>query len=136
MKYKFIDDLTSDVMFEAFGKDLKELFENSAEAMMSVICQIGRVGGSQSREVELAGKDEKDLLLNWLQELIALVDTEDMFFSGFDVREISPTGMKATVYGEEADPKKGETVVKAVTYYKFLVEKTRKGYKARVSLDI
>jgi SHS2 domain-containing protein len=135
-KYRFIDDLTSDVMFEAFGKDLKELFENSAEAMMSVICQIGKVGNSGSREVELTGRDEKDLLLNWLQELIALVDTENMFFSRFDIREISATGLKATVYGEEADPKKGETVVKAVTYYKFSFEKVRGGLKARVSLDI
>ena len=25
-KYEFIDDLTSDVLFEAYGKNLKELF--------------------------------------------------------------------------------------------------------------
>jgi SHS2 domain-containing protein len=135
-KYRFIDDLTSDVMFEAFGKDLKELFENSAEAMFSVICQLGRVGHGESREVEVRGKDERELLLNWLQELIALVDTEGMFFSRFEVGEISPTVMKATVYGEEAEPGKGETVVKAVTYHKFVVEKTKGGYRARVSLDI
>ena len=36
-KYKFIEGLTSDVMFEAYGKDLKELFSNAAEAMFSVI---------------------------------------------------------------------------------------------------
>jgi SHS2 domain-containing protein len=29
MKYKQIEDLTSDVLFEAYGKDLKEVFENS-----------------------------------------------------------------------------------------------------------
>ncbi len=136
MKYRFIEDLTSDVMFEAYGKGLKELFENSAEAMMSVICQIGRVGSPEKREVELTGEDEKELLLNWLQELIALVDTEGMFFSRFDIREISPKSLKAAVYGEEADPGKGETVVKAVTYYNFLLEKRSKGYRARVSLDI
>ena len=135
-KYRFIDDLTSDVMFEAFGRDLKELFENAAEAMFSVICQLDKVGRKESREVEVRGRDEKGLLLNWLQELIALVDTEGMFFSGFEVREISPTGLKATVWGEEAEPGKGETVVKAVTYHKFAVEKTRGGYRARVSLDI
>ena len=42
-KYRFIDDLTSDVMFEAYGKDLRELFENAAEALFSVICQVGEV---------------------------------------------------------------------------------------------
>lgn len=134
--YRFVDDLTSDVMFEAFGRDLKELFENAAEAMFSVICQLDKVGQRESREVEARGKDEKELLHNWLQDLIALVDTEGMFFSRFKVREISPRAMKATVWGEEADPGKGETVVKAVTYHKFAVEKVGKGYRARVSLDI
>lgn len=135
-KYKFIDDLTSDVMFEAYGKSLKEVFENSAEAMFSVICQLERVGQAVKREVEIRARDEKELLINWLQELIALVDTEDMFFSRFEVKEISPTGLKATIYGEEADPAKGETLVKAVTYYKFKFEETKSGYVARVSLDI
>jgi len=135
-KYRFIDDLTSDVMFEAYGRDLKELFGNAAEAMFSVICQLERVGQGESREVTVSGKDGKDLLHNWLQELIALVDTEGMFFSRFEIREISPTGLKATVYGEEASAEKGETVVKAVTYYGFEFEKTKKGYRVRVSLDI
>lgn len=135
-KYKFIDDLTSDVMFEAYGRSLREVFENAAEAMMSVICQIKRVGQGESRKVEVSGKDEKELMLNWLQELIALVDTEGLFFSRFEISEISPKRLKATLYGEEAEPSKGETVVKAVTYYNFRFEKTKKGYLARVSLDI
>jgi SHS2 domain-containing protein len=136
MKYKFIDDLTSDVMFEAYGKDLKELFENSAEAMMSVICQIEKIRARDSRKIEISGKGERDLLLNWLQELIALVDTENMFFSRFELAEISPTGLKATVWGEDADPARGETVVKALTYHKFGLEKRGKGWVARVTLDI
>jgi SHS2 domain-containing protein len=135
-RYKFIDDLTSDVMFEAYGKDLKEVFENSAEAMMSVICQIKKVGDKIRKEMEVTGDDEKDLLLNWLQELIARVDVEGLFFSRFEIREISPTKLKAVVYGEEASPEKGETVVKAVTYYNFSLKKNEKGYTARVSLDI
>ena len=136
MKFKFVDDLTSDVMFEAFGRDLKEVFQNSAEAMMSVMCQIDRVEQKESREVHVKGRDEKDLLLNWLQELIAMVDTEGMFFSKFVIQEISPSELKAMVYGEDSDPAKGETLVKAVTYYKFSLEKTGEGYKASVSLDI
>ncbi len=135
-RYKFIDDLTSDVMFEAYGKDLREVFENSAEAMMSVICQLKKVGDSVRKELEVTGDDEKDLLLNWLQELIARVDIENIFFSRFEIREISPTKLKAVVYGEEASPGKGETVVKAVTYYNFSLKKNDKGYTARVSLDI
>jgi len=42
-KYKIIDDLKSDVMFEAFGKNLKELFENAAEALFSIICDVSSI---------------------------------------------------------------------------------------------
>ncbi|NIO22432.1 MAG: archease [Candidatus Aenigmarchaeota archaeon] len=136
MKYKFIDDLTSDVLFEAYGKDLKDLFTNAALALFSVICQIGKVKPRIKKEVEVGGEDTKDLMFNWLQELIVLVDTEEMFFSKFEVREIDERHLKAKCYGEGITKGKSGTLVKGVTYHKFGVEKTDKGYKVTVSLDI
>jgi SHS2 domain-containing protein len=136
MKYKFIDSLTSDVLFEAYGKTLKELFENAALAMFSVICKVDRIEKKDKISIEVAGEDEKNLLYNWLQELIAHVDIEEMFFSGFNITKISKTELKAEIFGEPISKEKGETVVKAVTNYKFNLEKTKKEYKATVSLDI
>ena len=135
-RFKIIDDLTSDVMFEAFGKDLKEVFENAAYAMFTVICQTEKVSHKKRIDVEVDGEGEADLMINWLQELIGLVDVESMFFSRFEVKEISDTHLKASVFGEDMIPEKGETVVKAVTYYKYKFERTNEGYMARVSLDI
>lgn len=135
-KYKFIDDLTSDVMFEAYGKSLKEVFANAAEAMFRVICQIEKVKPKKSTMIEAHAESAGKLMIAWLQELIASVDTEGMFFSKFEIQEISEKRIKAKCWGEKASPEKGGTVVKAVTYYKYLFEKTSQGYKARVSLDI
>jgi SHS2 domain-containing protein len=131
-----IDDLTSDVMFEAYGKDLRELFENAAEAMFSVICTIGKVKARKSVSVKSEADNAEGLMVKWLQELIALVDTEGMFFSKFQVLEISENRLKARVYGEEMNPGMGLTVVKAVTYYKLRVQNTKTGWKARISLDV
>ena len=142
MKYKFIEDLTSDVMFEAYGKDLPELFENAAEAMFSVICRLDKVKKQRTLEIKVEGESPEALMIAWLQELISLVDTEEMFFSGFKVLTIKQLPgrerwvLNARVSGEPIAPEKGETVVKAVTYYKYKLEKTPEGYKARVSLDI
>ena len=119
MKYKFIDDLTSDVMFEANGKDLKELFENSALALFSVICKLDKVKEKKSIKVKVDGENLDDLLFNWLQELIALVDIEEMFFSKFEIIEINENKLKAEVSGEGITKEKGETVVKALTKYNF-----------------
>jgi SHS2 domain-containing protein len=136
MKYRFIDDLTSDVMFEAYGKTPKELFSNAALALFSVICQIKDVKPTKVKVIEVGAKNLKDLMFEWLQELIGIVDTENLFFSKFEILEIDDKHLKAKCWGEEASPERGGTVVKAVTYYKYKFEKTKEGYKVRVSLDI
>ncbi len=131
-----MDDLTSDVLFEAYGRDLKELFENSAYALFSVICQIEKVEPKIEKKIEVLGEDVKDLLFNWLQELITLVDVDGMFFSRFEVTEIDEKHLKARCWGEEISKEKGGTLVKGVTYHKFGIERTKEGFKAIVSLDI
>ncbi|MCJ7816436.1 MAG: archease [Candidatus Aenigmarchaeota archaeon] len=135
-KYKFIDDLTSDVMFEAYGKSLRDVFANAAEAMFTVICHIKKVKPKKALLIEAEAESVGKLMIAWLQELIAAVDTEGMFFSKFQVVEISEKRIKAKCWGEPVSPEKGETVVKAVTYYKYLFEKTKEGFKTRVALDI
>jgi len=135
-KYKFIDDLTSDVMFEAYGKSLRDVFANAAEAMFKIICQIEKIRPRKAVVIEAEAESAGKLMIAWLQELIAAVDTEGMFFSKFQVVEISEKRIKAKCWGEPVSPGKGGTVVKAVTYYKYLFEKTKEGYRTRVSLDI
>jgi SHS2 domain-containing protein len=136
MKFKFVKDLTSDVVFEAYGKSLKEVFENAALALFNVICKIERVKTTQQKVIEVSGNDASDLMFNWLQELIGIVDTDGIFLSKFVVNELDEKHLRATVYGERADPRKGGTVVKAVTYYKFRLERGGKGYKVTAALDI
>ncbi len=135
-KYKFIDDLTSDVLFEAYGKDLKELFSNAAEALFSVICQIDKVKASKTEEFEIKGEKLEDTLWNWLSGLIAIVDTEQMFFSKFNILEVDETHVKAKLSGESIRPEIGETVVKSLTMYRYKIEKDKNEYKVTVSLDI
>jgi SHS2 domain-containing protein len=136
MKYKFLDQIKSDVMFEAYGKTQKELFENAAEALASVICKIQKVKPVETEEFQVRAENLEDLMLNWLQAIIAIVDTEQKFFSKFEIEEINETKLKAKLQGEPIRPELGETVVKAVTMYKFKLEETDKGYKVTVSLDI
>jgi len=136
MKYKFLDQIKSDVMFEAYGKTKKELFENAAEALFGVICKIKQVKPKETEEFQIKANNLEDLMLNWLQALIAIVDTEEKFFSKFEIEEITETKLKAKLKGEPIKPELGETVVKAVTMYNFKLEKTKQGYKTTVSLDI
>lgn len=136
MKYKFIDNITSDVMFEAYGKDLKELFENSGLALFSIICDLKKVKPNIKKEIIVKATDVEDLLLKWLQTLIAVVDTDELFLSKFKILECNGNYLRAECFGEGISPEKGLTVVKAISYYGFKFEKTPKGYKVRIACDI
>jgi len=137
-RFEFIEDLKSDVMFKAYGKSLEELFANAAFGLFSVICQVDEVGHRRIKLVKVRGENTEDLMFNWLQELIGIVETDNLFLSRFEILKIGEDGtyLEARCYGEAATPEKGGTVVKAVTYYKYELRKTKDGYSIRVSLDI
>lgn len=135
-KYRFFDDITSDVVFEAYGATLKDVFINAAEAMFSVMCKMDSIAPRDERRIDVDADSVEDLMVNWLQSLIASVDIEEMFFSKFTITEIDETHLTAFVYGQSVSPELGQTVVKAVTYHQFDFRKTEQGYLCRVSLDI
>ena len=137
-KYRFIKDLTSDVMFESYGKTIEELLENSALALFDVISDLKSLKPKDKIEFEFEGRNIEELLYNFLSYLLAESEISELFLCKFNVKvEESKNGLKGKViaYGEEITPEKGGTVVKAVTNYKFKVEK-KDIYKATIVCDI
>ena len=100
MKYKFIDNITSDVMFEVYGKDLKELFENSGLALFSIICDLKKIKPEIKKEIILESDNVEDLLIKWLQTLIAVVDTDELFLSKFKIIQCEGNYLRAECFGE------------------------------------
>ncbi|MGC8812378.1 MAG: archease [Candidatus Aenigmatarchaeota archaeon] len=139
MKFKFLDITTADVAFEAYGKNLNELFANSALAMFEVMINTKQVETKVEREVEVDGNDLQSLLFNWLNKLLVFVDAENLAFSEFNV-EIDEKNLKlkARCKGEVINREKHETRthVKAATYHKMKIEKIENKWKAQVILDI
>jgi len=137
-KFKFIDITTADVAFEAYGKDLNELFANSALAMFEVMINTKQIERKVERKVEVEGSDLESLMFNWLNELLIFVDSENLAFSEFEV-EVDEENfkLKAICRGEAIDRNRHETRthVKACTYHKMEIKKN-KIWKARVILDI
>jgi len=138
-KIEFIEEITSDAMFKAYGKTLEELVENSAQALFSVICDIEKVEEKKSIVLEIESEDEKSLIHDWLSRLLTTIDTENMFFSKFEVLELKKDGkikLKVKCLGEDVRQELVLTIAKAVTYHKYSVEKTKEGWVATVVLDI
>jgi len=137
-KFKFLDITTADIAFEAYGKDLNELFANSALAMFEVIVNTKQIEPKVERKVEAGGNDLQSLLFDWLNKLLVFVDSENIAFSEFDVKiDEKNFKLEAICRGEEMNREKHETRthVKACTMHKMEIKKN-KIWKARVILDI
>jgi len=137
-KFEFVDITTADVAFIAYGKDLDELFANSALAMFEVMINTKHIKPKIKKIVKATGDDLESLMFNWLNALLVYVDGENLAFSKFDV-EIDEKNLKlkATCSGEKIDSKRHEvkTAVKAATYHKLEIKKDNL-WVARVIVDI
>lgn len=125
MRYRLLEH-TADAMVEAHGNSLGERFGNAAYAMFDQITDITKVEPRGELKVVLSGESREQLLVDFLQELLFLHDTEGFLFSEFDVQTDGRT-LEAAVRGERYDssrhPKR--SLVKGVTYHKLEIDDRR-----------
>ncbi len=132
-----IVDHTADVGIIAYGADISQAFANAARALFSLITELDDVGETLHRDIELTAPDQESLLVEWLNELIYLFDTDNIVFKRFDITKLNNTQLKARSYGEKIDSSKHrlKTGVKAATYHMLKVDKGD-GCEVQVLLDI
>jgi len=130
-------DHTADVGIIAYGADLSQAFANAARGLFSLITELDEVEEVLHRDIELTASDEESLLVEWLNELVYLFDTEGIIFKRFDIIQLDNTYLKARSYGEKVDSSKHtlKTGVKAATYHMLEVDKND-GCRVQVLFDI
>ena len=130
-------DHTADVAIIAYGADINQAFANAARALFSLITELDNVAEVLHRDIELTAPDIESLLVEWLNELIYLFDTENILFKRFDITRLSHTQLKARNYGEKVDRSKHKlkTGVKAATYHMLKVDR-RDDCQVQVLFDI
>jgi len=136
MKYKFLEH-TADAMFEAYGKDLNELFENSALAVEECMVKLSSLKNKEKHKISLKSESIEELLYDFLSELIFIKDTEGLLFKKFKVR-IKDLNLEAECEGEKINRNTQELLddAKAVTKHLFKVKKLKNKWLARIIIDI
>jgi SHS2 domain-containing protein len=134
IRYKLLDH-TADALVEVYGKTLDEIFSNAAYSMFDQITDANRVEPRGEVKIVLSAQSKEQLLVDFLQELLFLHDTENLVFKEFIVHTNGRT-LEAVVRGEEFNEAKHEkrSVVKGVTYHKLEIDQ-RSG-KATVLFDV
>jgi len=110
---------TADALVRVHGKDLSERFANAAYALFDQITDLRKVKPKGEMKIVLEAESREQLLVDFLQELLFLNDTEDIVFSKFDVKTDGKK-LEALVWGEKFDEEKHtkRSVVKGITYHK------------------
>lgn len=141
MGYRFLDH-TSEVAFEAWGKDPAELFDSAAEAVLrTMIEEPDSVLPHQTRTLTLANPELDLLLFDFLQELIYLKDARHLLLRP-ERSSISQTPhgwtLEANMRGEPLDASRHLQAVdvKAVTLHQFQLEEREEGWWSYVILDV
>ena len=131
-------DHTADVGIIAYGTDIEELFSNAALALFSLITELESIENIFHLDLEVSSQDIDSLLIEWLNELIYLVDVKHILFNKFDIKTLTNNRLKATCYGEDFDAMKHtlKVGVKAATYHMLKLDESDDGFKAQVILDI
>lgn len=140
-KYIFLEDVAiADIAFEAYGKNLNELFENAALAIFELSADLETVDACKKIEFELENEKLDNLLYDFLSEILFLKDSRYMVFkyAHVAIKEGKKNKLKAVLEGDKINPEVQhlENDIKAVTMHMFQLKKEKNQWKATVVVDI
>ena len=127
----------ADIGIRGFGDTMEEAFANAAAALYSVMVDSETVRHTDFRGVNVSAGDAEELLVEWLNALVAVSDIERMVFSKFEVR-IEGNRLAGTAWGERLDHARhhAHVEVKAATYHLLSVRREQERYVAQCVVDV
>lgn len=128
---------TADLGFEVNGQSRTGVFEHAARALFDLMWHVLH-GHEERLKIEVTGKDEAELMVNFLEEFLFLHETRRLLFCCLRIQTITEHRLVAVVWGHvfEAGRDELRLGVKAVTYHQLFVGRDAGGWRARVFLDI
>jgi len=124
---------TADLAIRVRGADLPDLFINAAHALFELMTEPPSTG-DRERSLCIESLDTEALLVDWLNELIFLHETEGETYMDFVIDELSSESLKARVYGGPTVRK--TKAVKAATFHDLSLHNTPEGFEAHIVFDV
>lgn len=138
-RYRFLRH-TADAKFQAFGETLEEAFSNAALATASLMWDWEKIEKRLKHKIEVGGKDLKQLLNSFLEEIIYLLDSKMFLLSSAEKVRIGKKGnryvLKALFEGDKySDKYKIYGDVKAITYSEMKIE-NKDHFMVQIVVDV
>ena len=132
-------DHATDAIIEVRGKDLKEAFTVTADAIINITLDQDKVEEKEQKEIVAKGKDLRYLLFSWIEEITFVLITEGFAIKRVEIEFLKNDEymIKAVAYGETLDFKKHnfKVEIKAPTFYDMEIKKNNQIYM-RFLLDL
>lgn len=142
-KYTFVNH-TADVEYIAYGKTLKECFENAFEAFFETISYTKKVSSSKQKSVKFSVKDKAktldDLLWYALQDTLSIADSKQIFpYKVSNLKILEEKGIfkiSAYITGKETQESFSKLEAKGIARYNLKLEKKNDIFIANVVIDV
>lgn len=137
-KYRFLEH-TADIKFMAWGKTLEKLFENSAFALANFLSKGQDIQNKIKKKFKITGKDYEELLYNFIDGIVYLLDAENFIAVKTRVKIINKKGkieLEASVYGDKVENYENLDYIKSATYSEMYVKKIPEGWEAQAVVDV
>lgn len=139
--YRFLEHVT-DALAEAWGKNIEDAFSQAGLALFDAMLDTKSVRMNSEQEIDVTGHDEKELLYNYLEELLLLFEIKQFAVGSIRVRSISRSlnqlRLHGEVSGEQYDSLRhhGKVEVKGITYHMMEIENTPEKTTVRFLADL
>ena len=129
---------TADVSIKAYGKSLKELFENAALGMFNILADLEGITTSTELEIKVEALDREELLIEWLDELLFNFYTKHIIFCGFNITELTDNNLTAKVKGRFIGENKNrlKAEIKAATRHDLHIGKKEDTFEIQIVFDV
>ncbi|MHB1055796.1 MAG: archease, partial [Thermoleophilia bacterium] len=115
-----------------------EAFENAALGMFSLMGELDNVREIEEFSVTVDAEDRETLLVEWLNELICIFESNRVLLKNFRVTDLGETHLTATATGEpfDRDRHRLKTEIKAATFHMLKVKESSQGWETHVIFDV
>lgn len=136
--FRFLDH-PSEALVEVLAPGAAEVFEEAARALFEIMTDTTAVARTLEFRIDLESPERNWLLVDWLNRLILLHETQAVFLSEFDVTlaQNSQWKLSAVVRGEPIGPQhERRSEAKSATYGQFEWTESSEGHRVRFVVDI
>lgn len=105
-KFEFLDH-PLDLKIKAYGRNIQELFSNCGLAVMTYMYPRDvEIQNSETKaKIRIKAGDEKELLIDWLSEILSLSNEKDVCYNNFCFNKFNEEELVADIWGRRVKAK-------------------------------